>query len=36
MMPQKTDRDLMTIRTPYPYQELKNWVNGGEPVREVW
>jgi renierapurpurin 18,18'-hydroxylase len=39
MMPtknQKANRDLMTIRTAYPYQELKVWVNGGEPVLNVW
>ncbi|MEI9995913.1 MAG: aromatic ring-hydroxylating dioxygenase subunit alpha [Rhizomicrobium sp.] len=28
--------DLMTIRTGYPYQNLKVWVNGGEPVLDVW
>jgi phenylpropionate dioxygenase-like ring-hydroxylating dioxygenase large terminal subunit len=29
-------RDLMTIRTEYPYQHLKVWVGGGEPVLDVW
>ncbi|MGH6889957.1 MAG: Rieske 2Fe-2S domain-containing protein [Rhizomicrobium sp.] len=29
-------RDLMTIRTNYPYQRLKFWVDGGEPVLDVW
>ena len=28
--------DLMTIRTGYPYQNLKVWVNGSEPVLDVW
>ena len=28
--------DLMTIRTGYPYQNLKVWVNGGDPVLDVW
>ncbi len=28
--------DLMTIRTGYPHQSLKVWVNGGDPVLEVW
>ena len=28
--------DLMTIRTGYPYQNLRVWVNGGEPVLDVW
>jgi phenylpropionate dioxygenase-like ring-hydroxylating dioxygenase large terminal subunit len=28
--------DLMTIRTHYPYQHLKVWVGGGEPVLSVW
>jgi phenylpropionate dioxygenase-like ring-hydroxylating dioxygenase large terminal subunit len=28
--------DLMTIRTAYPYQSLRVWVNGGEPVLDVW
>jgi len=29
-------KDLMTIRTGYPYQNLKVWVGGGEPVLQVW
>jgi phenylpropionate dioxygenase-like ring-hydroxylating dioxygenase large terminal subunit len=29
-------RDLMTIRTEYPYQTLRVWVGGGEPVLSVW
>jgi hypothetical protein len=29
-------KDLMTIRTGYPYQDLKVWVGGGEPVLHVW
>jgi phenylpropionate dioxygenase-like ring-hydroxylating dioxygenase large terminal subunit len=28
--------DLMTIRTGYPYQSLRVWVNGGDPVLDVW
>jgi phenylpropionate dioxygenase-like ring-hydroxylating dioxygenase large terminal subunit len=28
--------DLMTIRTGYPYQTLRFWVNGGDPVLDVW
>jgi phenylpropionate dioxygenase-like ring-hydroxylating dioxygenase large terminal subunit len=28
--------DLMTIRTGYPYQELRVWVGDGEPVLSVW
>ncbi len=28
--------DLMTIRTGYPYQTLRVWVNGGDPVLDVW
>ena len=39
VMPSKSQgagRDLMTIRTAYPYQELRVWVNGGEPVLNVW
>jgi len=30
------NNDLMTIRTGYPYQNLKVWVNGDEPVLDVW
>ena len=26
----------MTIRTDYPYQSLKFWVNNGDPVLDVW
>ena len=26
----------MTIRTDYPYQNLQFWVNGGDPVLDVW
>jgi phenylpropionate dioxygenase-like ring-hydroxylating dioxygenase large terminal subunit len=29
-------RDLMTIRTNYPYQRLKFWVGEGDPVLDVW
>jgi phenylpropionate dioxygenase-like ring-hydroxylating dioxygenase large terminal subunit len=29
-------RDLMTIRTNYPYQRLKFWVDSGDPVLDVW
>jgi len=28
--------DLMTIRTSYPYQTLRVWVNGGDAVLDVW
>ena len=28
--------DLMVIRTEYPYQNLKVFVGGGEPVLDVW
>jgi phenylpropionate dioxygenase-like ring-hydroxylating dioxygenase large terminal subunit len=28
--------DLMTIRTEYPYQHLRIWMGGGEPVLNVW
>lgn len=28
--------DLMTIRTEYPYQRLKFWVDDGDPVLDVW
>jgi phenylpropionate dioxygenase-like ring-hydroxylating dioxygenase large terminal subunit len=30
------NKDLMTIRTGYPYQDLKVWVGTGEPVLHVW
>jgi hypothetical protein len=29
-------RNLMTIRTEYPYQTLRHWVGGEEPVLYVW
>ena len=29
-------KDLMTIRTDYPYQSLKFWVSNGDPVLDVW
>jgi phenylpropionate dioxygenase-like ring-hydroxylating dioxygenase large terminal subunit len=29
-------KDLMTIRTSYPYQDLKVWVGAGDPVLQVW
>ena len=29
-------RDLMTIRTEYPYQTLKIWTSGDEPVMDLW
>ena len=31
-----TAKDLMTIRTNYPYQRLKFWVDEGDPVLDVW
>jgi len=30
------NKDLMTIRTAYPYQDLKVWVGEGAPVLHVW
>ncbi len=30
------DRDLMTIRTVYPYQNLKIWTSGDQPVMDLW
>ena len=34
---EKTDRDLMTIRTEYPYQTLKFWTAGSsEPALDLW
>jgi phenylpropionate dioxygenase-like ring-hydroxylating dioxygenase large terminal subunit len=30
------NRDLMTIRTEYPYQHLRVWVGDGAPVLNVW
>lgn len=32
----ETADDLMTIRTDYPYQSVRFWVNGDEPVLDVW
>ncbi len=29
-------KDLMTIRTSYPYQELRIWTSGEAPVMELW
>lgn len=29
-------RDLMTVRTEYPYQTLRLWTSGEEPVLHVW
>lgn len=29
-------RDLMTVRTEYPYQTLRFWTAGGKPVLHVW
>jgi len=29
-------RDLMTVRTEYPYQSLRMWTRGDEPVLSVW
>jgi len=29
-------RDLMKIRTDYPYQNLRFWVDDGDPVLDVW
>jgi hypothetical protein len=29
-------RDLMRIRTQYPYQTLKIWTSGDEPVMDLW
>jgi phenylpropionate dioxygenase-like ring-hydroxylating dioxygenase large terminal subunit len=31
-----TSRDLMTVRTEYPYQTLRMWTRGNEPVLSVW
>ncbi|MGB8365551.1 MAG: Rieske 2Fe-2S domain-containing protein [Rhizomicrobium sp.] len=35
---ESADRDVMTIRTGYPYQRLRFWVNGkqDDPVLDVW
>jgi phenylpropionate dioxygenase-like ring-hydroxylating dioxygenase large terminal subunit len=32
----RTARDLMTVRTEYPYQTLRMWTRGDEPVLSVW
>ena len=32
----RTGRDLMTIRTSYPYQSLRVWVKGDDPALDVW
>jgi phenylpropionate dioxygenase-like ring-hydroxylating dioxygenase large terminal subunit len=32
----RTARDLMTVRTEYPYQSLRMWTGGNEPVLSVW
>jgi phenylpropionate dioxygenase-like ring-hydroxylating dioxygenase large terminal subunit len=34
--PAKTARDLMTVRTEYPYQTLRMWAGEGDPVLSVW
>jgi phenylpropionate dioxygenase-like ring-hydroxylating dioxygenase large terminal subunit len=34
--PSKEPKDLMTIRTEYPYQTLKIWTSGDEPVMDLW
>ncbi len=31
-----THKDLMTIRTDYPYQTLRIWTSGDEPVMHLW
>ncbi len=31
-----TAKDRMTIRTEYPYQRLRFWVDDGDPVLDVW
>lgn len=31
-----SSRDLMTIRTDYPRQSLRFWVDDGDPVLDVW
>jgi phenylpropionate dioxygenase-like ring-hydroxylating dioxygenase large terminal subunit len=31
-----TARDLMTVRTEYPYQSLRMWTRSDEPVLSVW
>ena len=32
----RTARDLMTVRTEYPYQTLRMWTRADEPVLNVW
>lgn len=32
----QTHQDLMTIRTEYPYQTLRIWTSGEEPVMNLW
>jgi len=32
----KEPKDLMTIRTEYPYQTLKIWTSDAEPVMDLW
>ncbi len=32
----RVSRDLMTIRTEYPYQTLRIWTSGDEPVMHLW
>jgi phenylpropionate dioxygenase-like ring-hydroxylating dioxygenase large terminal subunit len=32
----REQRDLMTIRTSYPYQSLRIWTSGAEPVMHLW
>ena len=32
----KTPKDLMTIRTEYPYQTLRIWTSDDEPVMHLW
>jgi hypothetical protein len=34
--PSAQQRDLMTIRTEYPYQNLRIWTSGDEPVMQLW
>ena len=34
--PSTRQRDLMTIRTQYPYQTLKIWTSGEDPVMDLW
>jgi phenylpropionate dioxygenase-like ring-hydroxylating dioxygenase large terminal subunit len=33
---ERNHRDLMTIRTEYPYQRLKIWTTGDLPVMDLW